>query len=593
LTQLFKVLINSADVTNKCETFSTSLAVGQVYHTATITISGIDNINSLIEKSVNVFYGDSEFNGIVFSYSRTGANSYTLTLRSNSAKFTEPFAMALETSDKASNSVDLCSLYALEYGRNINITSTNLNFDGDYARSGTPLDALRNIAAVTGADIYDTQTALIIEPKTGITGIGRVLSDSEYFDFLADTTGLDNKGVSLVVITSGTQAQTDIEVVVRPRIYAELDELAGKLFIFSSPVGILDSYTGMHFDNDTERLGLINRTEERRAVGIQDITTDGAISSIESITLNGNNVEDYSFESGYNKIWFSSEKFGNIVYNYTAHYSIGWADSVKTPDGNYIKVEMFYKDQYLILTGFIKENSNTFGNMSCILSDSLNYVQGFTFNIIGGYPQVEFFENGEIMNEHVFGVDNIYAHKENATLEPLNGTFQAFTRYEIDTATGARSYGVDINYTIDNIDGRDVFVFDKYYPNVEILYTIATTEFYVQFGDRGGAEVLMSVIDLNTQNRCESDLEGEDKADMGTLQCTLPATIPIDLARELSATVNAAAGKTISNPILGSYIADSFGVVYILINDGVANGDYEFNTSHIMPRTKIVFKLNI
>ena len=976
MNQLFKVTVDGVVVTEQIESFNATVSIGSVYTTGTLEVSGI-NPALWIEKTVLIEYGDATCNGFVYSFTKSGQNSYSVHVRSASAKLAEPYASSTPATDEASTSKALMNLYSDRYGVAISHQCADLDFGGSYERNGTPLDVIRTLANVTGAEFYCNDNGLIIEPMQGIQGSGTIIEDDEYFDFAVLTDSVYNKGVGEIFITNGSKAETSIEVLSEARIYAEMDEYTGDLWIFTNPKDTLDKHSGMYFPSGVEMIGTIDKTQELTLAGEQVITLDAAIASITSVTVNGYNVSNYEFGQGFNKLWFSSQIYGNVIVIYSAYFSRAVATTEQTPDGNFAKVEMFYKDQYLLMSKLLQVNNSgedsavvncrlytesrgykgsavvfdavgetplsivlnadavsglvyhseingiavytrgsispwfstvtktsetrrisSFGSfdtkegaefvavlndiedaaslevylagglfidyrikavdgnsvtlatdnaiaenarvevthlypvdrysieaagdstacisiavlkcgstsiieledgdgtqsslsgdkdcamfydrdttltdattigvygankldivmiedaelstnrvllhtdtnydiygsgdigtafiagiteaagtdemrisltfddsgspggtgttsevpdpnlitvfhgsteliqdtdytvvsntggvltlstglailenqtvsifydvatnkitlpalgvdhkttlielfictfsgdirisrdgssgeglgaednvMSCIMPNGLNYVIGFDFRTVGGTPDIEFYLNEVEIARSVITASETYTHKERATLEKIGDEYFARPRLPIISAAGARSFGNDIAYTMDlSEDGSRVFKFSKFYPEVEILYTVDAQKHTVQFVNEPSGTVTMSVLNTDTGRRCSNELQGQDDSDMETIPCSLPVDLPIDLPRELNCTVAEAAGQDITNASLGTFTADEFGVVVLSLAIDISNGDYEFDTAHIKNRTKLVFKLNI
>ena len=583
--------IDGDDITEKVVDFSADISVNQIYNTATLSVAGV-NPDVWNRKDILVEYGDATFTGFVFGNKKTGRDTHSIQLRSDAAKLTEPFTSSTTVVDAATTSKTLVALYEAQYGVTIIHTCADIDFGGSYNRTGTPLDALRNVAAITGADYYDSAAGLIIEPSTGVS-VGTVeITEDEYFNFLATENTIFNKGISTITITSGTDSSVEEDIVSDARIYAELDEYTGDLWIFSNPTGKLSSYKGMIFPSGTEVIEQMDKSDIITASGDQIYTLNGAIVSISSVTVNGTPVSNYGFKPGHNKIWFNTKIFGNLAINYIAYYSKALATTTSTPDGNYMQAEMFYKNQYLIIQGFIQSNNSGAwdGNGGCIMPDSLNYVQGFDFRTVGGSPQVEFYQDASPLSQTVVSVPETFVYKETARLSNVGGgNYQASPRFTMLSDNGSKSYGVDIAYTI--VD--DAFQFDRYYPEVVILYKIEAIKHTVQFDNIPASIITMSVVDSVSGERCDNELQGADPTDPRTMPCALPASFVLDLVSLLGCDVASAAGQDITNIDLGTFTADQFGEVLLNISAGRSDGEYEFNTEHIQPRTKLTFILNI
>ena len=587
MTQVFNVAIDGTLKTiEKC---NISEEMNRFYDVAFFEMEEQPTPNA----TVVINFGDRTFTGFVYSTSKISKLLYRVECRTEGAKLTEPYSTFTEGFDDAATSHDLCALYALESGIPINITAGNLDFGGSYERKGTMISALSNIANVTGAEFWDDGSGIQIQPNKTIDDNGVEIAPKDIFDFVGSRQSVYNKGVGFVTVRSGGSETSDI--ISKNSIYAEIDECTGELFVYPNPNGLIEHSTGISPLTHVS----IARGETNSLLNQDLIRLEGAIESIESVTLNGANVSDYNFEQGHNVIYFNTLKRGTLVVNYAAYCYKGYTNISDTLIGKFISFDIFYLDQILMFQGFLSGDclgASTDGDMTCIVPGERLYPKGFDVWTIGGDPEFIFYDkNLQIIRNVVSSSVNPYVSVEDATLEQMeSGNYMYRPRYDIGTTLEAKSAGVVVSHTQESDEDGDFFQFTQYYPRLVVSYEVVATNHYIQFADIPQGVITMIIKNNNTDEICEYDLDGIDYDDLDSIPCELDQYINVNIASELGVEVTDVIGKTLQyikpDTTADSVTADDFGVVKIWV---FVDGDYVINTASIKNRTTVTLTANV
>ena len=585
MTQVFNVSING--VVKTVEKCNISEEMNRLYDVAFFEMDE----QPQTESTVIINFGDRTFTGFVYRTSKISKLLYRVECRTNGAKLTEPYSTFTEGFDEATTSHTLCALYASESGIPINITAGDLDFGGSYERKGTMLSALSNIANTTGAEYWDDGASIQIQPNKAITDNGVEIAPIDIFDFVQSDKSVYNKGVGFITVRDGGSETSDI--ISKNQIYVEIDECTGELFVYPNPNGEIEHSVGV------SPLTPINNTRvETNSLLDQDlIRLNGAIESIESVTLNGSNVSDYNFESGHNVIYFNTLKRGTLVVSYTAYCYKGYTNISNTPIGRFISFDLFYLDQVLMFQGFLSGDclgASTDGDMTCITPKEMIYPKGFDVYTIGGDPEFIFYDkNLQIIRSVIYTVED-YVSTEDATVEDDNGTYKYKTRYPIDTALDAKSSGVAVPYTILNNGDDYYFEFTQYYPRLKVSYKTPAVKHSVQFSNIEHGEITMVVRNNSTEELCEYNLDGIDYDDLDSIPCELNQYIHVNIASELGIEVTGVTGVTLSyvkpDSTSGIVVIDDFGIAKMWV---FMDGDYVIRTSPIKIKTSVTLTVNV
>lgn len=574
MTQVFNVSINNLlAVVGKC---TISEEINRFYDVAFFEIKEVPEPNS----SVIINYGDKTFTGFVYSTSKLSKLLYRVECRTEGAKLTEPYSTYTKGYDEAVGSHELCALYATQSGIPINITAENINFGGSYERTGTMLSALSNIANVTGAEYWDDGTSIQIQPNKAITDAGVEVPPAQIFDFVASSKSVYNKGVGFITIRNGGSEASDI--ISTNGIYAEVEECTGDIFVYPNPNGDIESTKGLSNLTPIH----VERNETSSLLDQDLIRLDGAIESINLITLNGASISDYNFEQGHNVIYFNTLKRGTLTVNYKAYGYKGHTNIQNTAIGRFISFDIFYLNQVIKFEGFLLAeclNYATDGDMTCIVPSDMYYNQGFDVWTIGGDPVFKLYDkNVEIIRDIIHSSEDPYISVEDVTLELMGtGNYRYRPNYDIVNVLGVKSAEITIPYTLESDDDGDFFQFTQYYPKVRVSYEVLATKHTVQFSNIEYGEITLVILNSNTNQICEYDLEAK-------LLCEFNQYVPVDVATELGMLVTSVKGASLPyvNPdaSAGSVIVDEFGMVKIWV---FMDGHYLINTRSLKTRTTI------
>ena len=578
MKQNFTVTIEGRDVTKRVESTSISDEMNRFYNVASVLI---DNTFPVADGSkIVIVYGSHTFNGFVYSVNRSGINRLVLEVRTETAKLTEPYSTSEQVVEDATTSHALCALYQSMSGIPIVNLSKDLDFGGSYERNGTMLSALQNIASVTGAEYYEQNNRVFIAPNKPVPRVGIDVPDADIFDFIATKRGVYNKGIGNVIVQNGGTTSAGGDIVAPNRIYVEIDEISGDIFIYLTPVGELERADGV----TSLVTASIERKETKQMLDEDSIVLDGAIESIAHVKVNGIEVTGFLHETGFNIITLNKTVRGSVEVLYRATAKKGVVTTEDTPVGKFISVDLVYLDQLFKFQGFLKpggSNTSSDGDMEIITEGKMVYDSGFSLYTIGGDPDFEFYDKNVFIGKA--GVTS-YAHdlvlKETMQLDE---NFCYTTRHNIKTILGVRSKNVDTPYTV---TGNKICM-GKYFPALEVSHTTEGKKHDVKFADIPDGEITMSVINLNTGSRHDYNLTNlDDSNGSGGVNCTLPIHYFVDVASEWGLSVTAVVGKIVPvyyNEVpFADLVVDNFGKVEVIaIEDGI----YILDGSAFIPRT--------
>ena len=324
--------------------------------------------------------------------------------------------------------------------------------------------------------------------------------------------------------------------------------------------------------------------EETALLDTSVITLKGAIESVVSVTLNGIEVLDYTFEPEYNVVALSTVERGTLEVVYIASVKKGLVTTTSTPVGKFIDLNLVYKDQWLRFQGFLKPDGATLssdGDMEIITDEDMYYVKGFSLYTIGGEPSFSFYNRNDLLGSA--GVNTVSPFNvtliEGASLDTTN-TFT--TRRPVAAVLGVRSKDVDVPYTING----DKITTDRYYPDVEVSYHTVGRKHHVQFNSIENGEVSMVVKNEVTDKRTNFDL-------LQVPDCTLPITYYVDIAGELKKSPSSIIGVSLEVFLDGfpfeTVVVDNFGKVKIVAVD---NGVYSIPTMVITPQSVVTLVID-
>jgi hypothetical protein len=237
--------------------------------------------------------------------------------------------------------------------------------------------------------------------------------------------------------------------------------------------------------------------------------------------------------------------------------------------------------------------------MTCITPPEMMYPRGFDVWTMGGDPEFRFyngadafepiylFEGDEMQTLIPKSAEDNYVSVEDVTLEPTETGYRYRTRYPVGTALGAQSAGDDVAYTIETEGDDHYFAFDAYHPKMKVSYETPAVRHTVRFYDIRGAEITMVIMNRNTGETCEYDIDGIDWSDLSRIPCQLDQLVPIDVAKETGLPVADLRGIELNyiDPAgeVGSETIDVFGFIYIYVT---MNGDYTVDISNLTAMTQ-------
>jgi len=589
MTQIFRVTIGGTVVTNKVSGCNVSEVMNRFYNVAIFTYK--EEIST--EEDIVIEYGSSIFEGFVFSVEKTGHEAYSIECRTHSAKLTTPYSVQENTVDKAITSHALCALYATAQTP-INITACDLDFGGDYNRSGTKLSALTAIANTTGAEYYVENNEIYIVPNKAITEDGLVIPKGDIFDFEPFSKSIDDSGVGVVIIDNNDEAS---EVVSESKIKVDVDSYTGAITAYIIPH---DNTIATKGASDLKQVHL-KQIIKKVVLDATYLELDMDIVSINSVTLDGQHI---STTSVYNLLLLDTERSGILVVDYVGYVYTGFADIKQIGADRYIDFEIDYGDtneqtyRYNAILSekyYGDEDSATTDDVTIFTPQELDYVKGFDFYTIGDDAEVTFYEDGELSNLSAQSSSVTYDVIEAAYLSSYDGSpteesTQYETRFPIVDVNDVRAAGVSIPYTVDG----NTLLFDDYYSDVKVSYTTTATEWVVGFDNLPNTELSMLVSStLGDSDPLEYLLDGTNFDDINDIPCGLPASVPVNIIELLGVSLYKCRGRSVTvsfpNGSTVNVVVNDMGIARV---EADANGTYELDTSSIVKGSTIVLEVD-
>jgi len=603
MNQQFSVLIDSISYTDKTVSCNISYGVGKGFNTGTLTLTGVEP-SLMLHKDVTVIQGDNVFNGFVFSYSKSSNNSFELVLRSNGARLTEPFFLNKNGIANATTALSLCAEYASKAGVTIIYNTEDIDFGGSWVETGTPLMELIKLANVTGADIYDDGTAIVIEPAKYVNGIGINIEPDQILDFANISQDISNNKVGLVITKTNddidTQSDqisngTTVDIVSRDKLYLDVNEQNGEVKIYPTPYVSLDSIQGAKIVRENQYDVVI---EKKMFTSEVFMNTDSEILDVKKVLLNGTPITHYN-NSG-NALFFLTPQNGEITIEYGTKYILAQMEIQATPSGKFAYIEVTKGSQIARWSGFLSDEvssvedsfpSSTFGY---VIPDGTDYVKGFDVYTFGESANFEMYSGSTEIDPTGLITSTIgsYPQFESVSLvKQSDGSYAVYTKYPINTVTDVTSNGVSIPYSVlVDSNGEKYVSLSQYYPNVEVGYTSNGEKHTIQYplDTTGETQTLIMFGDQETET-FELDLltpsNEESWYDPSNFPCGYPANFPLNVAQLLGLQIDEIEG--IDVPSLS--VVDNKGFAYATITQ---DGIYKYDTSVLKDRTSITVRAN-
>ena len=574
MQQLFKVMINNEDITQNINTFEISQEIGRFYNIATLEYKSKIDLH-LIGNNIVITAQDVSFSGFIYDVERIDYETFTLICRTKGAYLTEPFCPKTIVTEEQTTAVDLCAYYSSVIGYPISYQSENFDFGGGYERNGTMIDALMNIASITGSEYWDDGTQIIIAPNKAV--------DEDYFNFVDYGISYDNSSIGKITIQNREPYENSNNI--KNRIIAEVDEETGDCFVYTIPSGLIEKSSGVSLDSAIKTKAYIEEISGANATAF-DLTA--AISSIIKVTVNGIERTDYSFSNGYNRIVFSRKAEGTLKIEYKAFCQQGSVITTPTPIGDFYAAEMYYKDQYLNIQGFIEKKANPIlgTNFKVITEGELNPEKGFSVFVWGGNPRPQLYIGGSNYPINTRGANVSHISSEELSLSPVgDGTYEAQTRLKADSFENATSFGRDISFTTRTDGDNTYFIFERYFPKTIGTYKTDMVQFFIKIPNVEPDIGYLTITNLDDGEVVGFDLTMSDETDLDSIPCKLNQNIKVNIASETGESYDIVSGKLLSilqpdETTITTYVrSDGFLPIWIFMN-----GRYTIYTSPITGR---------
>ena len=579
INQEYKVEIDGVLVTQRVSTARASKTLNRLYDVLRM------NLSYKVAKKATVVatIGDYVFNGFVYSSSKIGHSNYSIECKSNNALLASPFYQDDEvTYDDAQTSLELFGLYSVMGGINIVSTEINLYFGVSYKREGTPLQEIEKVCNVTKADFYDSGTGIIIEPKKDTSELGRVLSVSEYENFLQTKTDIENSGIRWVVINENLskpkkpydhdkgiisyEIQKNNEIIITAN---EFDTLKGSRFL-------TPNFKSWNFFPIKDELISVNDEE---------VVLPSSIKRIDRLLVNGISV-GYTHKFGSSLIEFTTKQRGTVSIRYVAN---AFKTSLTTTPvfdskARAWKFDALVGGEWNEYQGIIKPGNGD-GLIDPETGDNIyyrmtgnNYEKGFKIYASSDVG-AKFSLDGVPLNLSFTKTASSLTLTEKKYIEDGNIAEIPSTA----TIVGIKANGVVIPYTIVTIGGKQYAQLNEAYRGV-VDMTFTTTGFEYNVKDhKYDGQVVMTFKDGT-----ETYLYTSNPDDPNDVPPEFPATVPIDVSSKMGLPVSAVSGKPLivsnNNHSVWSGRVDKYGFIYPVIP---GPGDYKINIDTIVSNAKM------
>lgn len=601
MTQIFKVEIDSISWTDRVVKCDYSSLMDRAYDVVTLEISGKNP--PAPKTDVVVTMQDTVFYGFVYDSIRIGRHLWRVVCRSDSAKLTLPFSQIEEKIEPISSASQLMAYYSNISTVNIDYRSVDLNFGAGFQRTGTMLDAVAQIARVTGSQIRTTDggRGVIIEPLEDIADEGIFIGPDEYFNFSRRTETIETSGVGHVIVSDGESIDSNPQ-----KCTIEINDNTRQVKIFPVPSETLKPVEGItnfeYIDSfEVETFTLNNQSLIELKASIGDIV---------SITLNGRKI--YYRDFNYNVVYFEESLTGIVTVTYMAKAYTGFLKIETTPIGAYYLVRLDHNGEICIKQGILKSDisDNSFlcdwvasknQDVASVCGPARkNYVKGFSLYVIPKDADISFTyrKDGELI-PGLFSPtasDVNYKLREELDLEPYPGTggqWVARARLSHVPGTIIEVYTSELGETdSSHYHYEDQYLyFDYLYHDVRIAYDQEAREYHFQKEDMHARIELL--VGLNpVSDYITYELEGFDKYDLDSYPCSLPQSLPVDIVGQLGVPPIKAVGKVVSvnegQRFVGSYNVDNMGFIFV---DADRDGNYKCDTNSIIPGSYCILKV--
>ncbi len=623
MTQLFSVICDGELITDNVKSCSISLTIGRVFNTGTLTIAGLSP-ELLIRKDIVITHEENIFNGFVFSYTKGSYDTYVLNLRSDGGKLAEPFFLDTEAIIQANSASALCEYYASVSGVPVQYNAVALDFNGSWIADSTPDSELMKLANVTGAEIYDDNTGVVISPAKTLHGDTIEITADEIIEYAVDDNSIMNNNLGVVIVqfmeeSNSTTEDEEGNIIAVDKINVDLDECTGLLKVYVSPAGELDSYKGVtllksdFYAEKTEKIMLINDTTFQLM---------GAISDVSDVSINGVPIDNYKFEADTNLIYFDTPQNGYIRVTYSTSYFLMSLDTTQTPDGLFGSFYITKDGDHVEWAGFLvcpegedyddnlnpdpddNHQTGTFRDFTYYTAGT-NYVKGATVYSFGVIPTYKLFSGSSTISTggRMTVSSQVYPFYERVSLyAQADGSYRGYLRLPVSSIEEITSGGTAVSYTVEeDTEGDSYLKFAQFYPDVQALYASYGIKYSIQYAQDTEGKQQSLVLFADTTGDGSADITAEimleglydddpDKPDDSwydptQFPCGYPADYPINVAQLLGMQLVDVVGKVI--PSMGT--VDNKGFIYVNITQ---DGIYEYDTSSVMALTTITLRAN-
>ena len=606
-----QVFLSIDGVAVKVSDISISSEMGRAYDVATFVL----DYKPVGGETVEITIGDTVFVGFVYHASRSGKNAWSVDCRSDTARLTTPFDYPTNMIAPARRASDLMQIFAQRAGIEIEYNSAEIDFGWWYQRSGTMLDDLMALAAVTGSEVFCVGgRTVVVRPHLGITDMGYEIAQGDYYDYLTDESVLAPGMLGRIVISDGRHSteegggdEGDLQ-----SAEISIDE-CGRFSVIANFDGArVEGAVGPVVTQDAVRTETVQLDD-------QDYAPLGAfVKQLNSVYVNGNR---------YNSAWadgagvsFGHRISGRVDVEYITAALVGRARGVKKD--LYIEYRLAVREGCcgeIVASKTSQGNCNTpspvdpigggegCGKWLLDLPDPVGYTSEF-FSV-GARVDVKFYYDDATEKKQIgfacsyLGeVDyTITGDDSSATPCPDHPGYKCVT-LDFDPVAIVEFSTSTTNNTGYVLEGRTLR-WSALLRHVKFAYTTRAHRYKIDNGSIDASEFFGIYAEISPRpsgcwDRQTVDLVGpgdidpkEDPNPPPGTQCSLPKTISVNVAEQLGMTTNSVVGKSIHlmPPRSGTFDINALGYVDVTVDE---DGRWTLDCAEVRRGAKIYIDVN-
>lgn len=572
------VSLKIASKSSKASSICISDEMQRLYRVATFTLQYAPEAGD----DVSIIIGDTTFDGFVYRATKQGKNIWDVECRSYTARLTSPFDYETDGVEAVTTATELMALFAQRAGVTIVYESEELFFGNGYQRSGSMLDEVLAVAAVTGSLVYCVDSnSIVITPNVGIVAQGKGLTRGDYYDFLPLEIMLESGAVGEVIITDGIgtvgyKATFNVNSCGEYTIKAnfEVKKVNGSILP-----------PALRIEPLLENHNVSPKTKY--------IETEALIERINAVYLNGMRTSAYEAYVNTTVIKLKAPLEGVLTIDYEGKIWRGELAVKETDLGQAHEGEVVSPEGSPVARNFTLRDCNhppsTIGK--CVLKSEENgkvvYATGgmlpkFYEQEESGYKEttIGYHNEGEV-EYYITGTDNL------AQNDPDHPGYLFVKLVPVPVRIEEFSSDNDNEYVLEG----DHLRWPANYKHVRFTYATLVNKYLLDPPDDKSIKMTMKSNDKNCKDSKEIEIgkKASDPSNLHDLPCKLPQKVPVNIASNLGVDVNQVANKEFPVSNGQTLAASASGFIKIDID---SDGEYTINCDSVRYGARIILKVN-